>query len=195
MSSTSSSPNASSGSPSDDSKSNLFGCLLSAQDQQQGLVDFPIYIAEPSSSIVALNPFPLLAAAHSGPFFPTTTPTFTGRVESGYFREDDSFFELPLLQNVNTTTITTVAATVEGSLNAETIIKETNHNNYLIDNINCLANHNYNNNNNPRIIENINGGIVGANFLHEEFSIGDWDLEDLMKDVSTSFPCLDFQVQ
>lgn len=140
---------------------------------------------------MALDPFPLLTAAHGGPFFPASTPGFTTAVEQGFFREDDSFFNLPLLQSVNTTAVSTAA--VEGSLKPESIIKETNHSSYLINNINCLANHNNNNNNNPKI-ENIHGG-VGANFLHEEFSIGEWDLEDLMKDVPSSFPCLNFQVQ
>ncbi|KAA0041411.1 hypothetical protein IC582_009864 [Cucumis melo] len=192
------SPNTSStGSPSTDSKPNLFGGLLSTQDQQQqsqGLMDeFPIYASDP---IIGLDPFPFISA-HSGPFFSTTTSTFTG-VEPSFFHEDhESFFSnLPLLQSVNNTTTVTATTVVERSLKNETIVKEANHSNYLINNINCLANHNnFSNNNNPKTDNNINGGGVGANnFLHEEFSIGEWDLDDLMKDVP-SFPCLNFQVQ
>ncbi|XP_038902259.1 transcription factor MYB83-like [Benincasa hispida] len=190
LSSSPSSNTSSAGSPSTDSKPNIFGGLLSGQDQQQqpqGLMDdFPIYASDPAPSIIALDPFPFLAA-HGGPFFPATTATFTTGVEPGYFQEDESFFSnLPLLQSVNTTT-------AERSLKTETVVKEANHSNYLMNNINCLANHNNISNNNPKIDNNINGG-VGANFLHEEFSIGEWDLEDLMKDVP-SFPCLNFQVQ
>ncbi|KAG6570392.1 Transcription factor MYB46, partial [Cucurbita argyrosperma subsp. sororia] len=172
------SPNTSSaGSPSDNSKSIPFGGLLSTQDyqqqQQQGLIDYPIYASDPSPSIIALDPF----------------PTFTAEAEPGFFLEHDSFFNnLPVLQRVNTTTVVTTATTA-----ATTLVKEANHGNYLISNINCLANHNNNTNNNPKI-ENINGG-VGPTFVHEEFSIGEWELEDLMKDVPSCFPYLNFQVQ
>lgn len=198
--SSSPSPNTSSaGSPSADSKPNLFGNLLSAQDQQQpqGLMDdFPIYAPDPTPSVIAIDPFPFLAT-HGGPFFPATTPTFTTGVEPGYFQEDESFFSnLPLLQSVNATTTTvatTAVAIAERSLKTETVVKEANHSNYLINNINCLANHNNISNNNPKNDNTINAE-VGANFLHEEFSIGEWDLEDLMKDVP-SYPCLNFQVQ
>nr|AXF54209.1 MYB2 [Cucurbita pepo] len=171
------SPNTSSAaSPSDNSKSIPFGGLLSTQDyqqQQQGLIDYPIYASDPSPSIIALDPF----------------PAFTADAEPGFFLEHDSFFNnLPVLQRVNTTTVVTTATTA-----ATTLAKEANHGNYLISNINCLANHNNNSNNNPKM-ENINGG-VGTNFVHEEFSIGEWELEDLMKDVPSCFPYLNFQVQ
>ncbi|MBA0700124.1 hypothetical protein Goari_001694, partial [Gossypium aridum] len=56
-----------------------------------------------------------------------------------------------------------------------------------------------NNNNNNNIVdcsmksENVmTGAAVGNFWLGEEIKVGDWDLEDLMKDVS-SFPFLDFQ--
>ncbi|XP_022148823.1 transcription factor MYB46-like [Momordica charantia] len=186
--SSTSSPNTSSGSPSGDSKSTLFTGLLSVQDQQG--FDFPIYTADPSPSALALDTFPLLATAHGGPFFSAATaPTFTGGIEPALFRDEDSFFNLPLLQNVNTT---------EGSLKTETIIKETNHSNYLINNMNSVLpnhNNNNNNNNNPKVESIINGGVGNNNYLQEEFSIGEWDLDDLMKDVPSSFPCLNFQVQ
>ncbi|XVF47395.1 hypothetical protein PTKIN_Ptkin03bG0105600 [Pterospermum kingtungense] len=47
-----------------------------------------------------------------------------------------------------------------------------------------------NNNNNKS--ENIGGAAVGNFWLGEELKVGEWELEDLMKDVS-SFPFLDFQ--
>ncbi|XVE60013.1 hypothetical protein DITRI_Ditri05aG0092500 [Diplodiscus trichospermus] len=40
--------------------------------------------------------------------------------------------------------------------------------------------------------ENVAGAAVGNFWLGEELKVGEWDLEDLMKDVS-SFPFLDFQ--
>ncbi|KAG6605912.1 Transcription factor MYB46, partial [Cucurbita argyrosperma subsp. sororia] len=163
------SPNTSSDSHSGDSKSNLFATL--GQDhhqQQQNSIDFPIFAVDPSPSVIALDSFPLLSTTHGVPFFPN------GSVEMGFYREDDSFFNLPLLQSVNTTTATATATAtaVTGG--------ETKHSNYLI-------------NNNPKM-EGINGE-AGANFIHEEFSMGEWELEDLMKDVPSSFPCLNFQVQ
>lgn len=49
----------------------------------------------------------------------------------------------------------------------------------------------YNNNNNNIKAENL-GGVENGFQNQEELIMGEWDLEDLMKDVS-SFPFLDFQ--
>ena len=55
-----------------------------------------------------------------------------------------------------------------------------------------IINASISNNNNNNKSENIAGAAVGNFWLGEELKVGEWDLEDLMKDAS-SFPFLDFQ--
>ncbi|GMI89070.1 myb domain protein 83 [Hibiscus trionum] len=58
-------------------------------------------------------------------------------------------------------------------------------------NINNLVNSGNSKNNNIKS-ENIGNAAVGNFWIGEELKVGEWDFEDLMKDVS-SFPFLDFQ--
>ncbi|XWS71149.1 hypothetical protein CRYUN_Cryun03dG0114300 [Craigia yunnanensis] len=57
---------------------------------------------------------------------------------------------------------------------------------------NIISSSSSSSNNNNNKSENIAGAAVGNFWLGEELKVGEWDLEDLMKDAS-SFPFLDFQ--
>ncbi|KAK6937129.1 SANT/Myb domain [Dillenia turbinata] len=70
--------------------------------------------------------------------------------------------------------------------------RNTNTNNCLFSNADSIISNNSNNNVNK--VDQLNSG-VGNNWVGgEDLRIGEWDFEDLMRDVS-SFPFLDFQVE
>lgn len=71
------------------------------------------------------------------------------------------------------------------------------HDRINMSNNSCLMSNNLNNSNINNSIKAETGdhdhGV--GNYFQAELTVGEWDLEDLMKDVSNSFPFLDFQLE
>ncbi|KAF7805402.1 transcription factor MYB46 [Senna tora] len=133
-----------------------------------------------NTSIIELehNGLGIPASAGAGLFFNTTTATANANGENGVFGigslnvsiggEGELF--VPALESVSTIT---------DNVNLKMENRDTTDITSYFDNINTTTRSN-------------NHGVVVENFFQEELTLGDqWDLEDLMKDVS-SFPFLDF---
>ncbi|KAG4967195.1 hypothetical protein JHK87_032846 [Glycine soja] len=131
----------------------------------------------------------------SGGFFNSTGPCFSssqsGVDNKGIYLENGGVFGsvnigaegdvyVPPLESVSTTSDHNLK--VESTCNTDT-------NNSYFDDINSILLNNCNINSNNKRAENRAGGV--ENLFQEELTIGEWDLEELMKDVS-SFPFLDF---
>jgi myb proto-oncogene protein len=98
-------------------------------------------------------------------------------------------YNVPPLESVNNSTITSENNTIKME-NACNIGEDTNYNisSYNFDDINNIVNNC--NVVSKRIDQNIADDEV-ENLFHGDLTVADWNLEDLMKDVS-SFPFLDF---
>ena len=132
----------------------------------------------------------------SGGFFNSKGPCFSSSQSGvdnnkGFYLENGGVFGsvnigaegdvyVPPLESVSTTSDHNLK--VESTCNTDT-------NNSYFDDINSILLNNCNINSNNKRAENRAGGV--ENLFQEELTIGEWDLEELMKDVS-SFPFLDF---
>ncbi|XP_058735084.1 transcription factor MYB83-like [Vicia villosa] len=105
---------------------------------------------------------------------------------NGAEREDEiGIYNVPPLESVNST-ITYDEHTIKMEKNIAFNGEDTyNNSSYNFDNINNIVNVSKRSDNQNR------GEDEVENLFHGDLSVGDWDLEDLMKDVS-SFPFLDF---
>ncbi|EOY32663.1 Myb domain protein 46, putative [Theobroma cacao] len=161
--------------------------------QEQGIL--PVYMdlssTSPNSSLQSMvlnhtgNSLPMLEAGlnvfgATGCFNPASCVTQAGVNVDSFYGENEIFgsvdngvereLYVPPLESIgeNLKTENTYDRNINNPFN---IINSTSNNNYKAENI---------------------AGAVGNFWLGEEIKVGEWDLEDLMKDVS-SFPFLDFQ--
>ncbi|XP_022756264.1 transcription factor MYB46-like [Durio zibethinus] len=188
-----SSPNASDSSTSEPSKAALAGFMSM---QEQGIL--PMYMDLSSTS--SNSSLQSMVLNHTGNSLPMLEQGLNVYGATGYFNQascvtqvgvnGDSFYaENEIFGSVDNG--------VERELYVpplESIGENLKTENTFDRNINdpfTLINSSSGNNNNNRS-ENIASVAVGNFWLGEELKVGEWDLEDLMKDVS-SFPFLDFQ--
>lgn len=191
MSSTTS-PNASESSYEPNNKDLNIGGLITSTTQDQHFM--PVFSSSPSPPIsmqtTVLNNTINLQPSSGGGFFNSTTgPCFlhSGFDSKGFYLENGVFggegeIYVPPLESVSN--ISDHNLKMESACNngdKDTII--TNNINSYFDDINNIVNYNCN---------NIKRGENRADQVENLFeTVGEWDLEELMKDVS-SFPFLDF---
>ncbi|XP_061350242.1 transcription factor MYB83-like [Gastrolobium bilobum] len=193
------SPNTSESSYEHNKDLNNMGGFTSMQDHQHA--DFmPMFSSSPSPSVqttvlnTIIDRFPIIEHGLNMPafggFFNGTGPCFS---QSGV-NSKDFYFENRVFGNVNigaegemcVPPLESVSTISDHNLKVESACKgDTNSNSYF-DDINSIIN-NSNISNNKR--GEIRTGV--ENLFQEELNMGEWDLEDLMKDIS-SFPFLDF---
>lgn len=191
------SPNASDESSYDPNKDHSIGrgfITSSTQDQQHIDHFMPIFnTSSPSPPSMQNTVFNTIMSASGGGFFNNNT---TGTYLSQNNHDSKSFYlekvfgsvninggegyemenyNVPNLESVNSTITSEHSLKLENACNGE----DTNYNisSYNFDDIN-------------KIDQNRANDEV-ENLFHGDLTVGDWDLEDLMKDVS-SFPFLDF---
>ncbi|GMI84140.1 myb domain protein 83 [Hibiscus trionum] len=185
-SSSTTSPNASDSSTSDpDKDSKAVGGFMSMDEQ--GI--FPTYIDLSSNSSnsslqsIVLNPTGTVFGATAGCF-----ATHAGVNGNIFYGENEIFGSIDNREELYIPPLETIGETLKS--------ENTFDSNVMAEAAAAATNNNINNNpfsiiNNNIKSENVTSG--GGNFwLGEELKVGEWDLEDLMKDVS-SFPFLDFQ--
>nr|QSD99604.1 MYB family transcription factor [Melilotus albus] len=177
LSSTSTNASESSLEPNKD-QLNIEGSYISTQHANyNNYMNMPMFTSSssPSPSILqntifnTMNIDTLPMLDHGG-YFNTTMPCFSS--QSGFEISKDSY-----LENVN--------IGVEGGVENK-CKRETNNSDYNFDDINSVLINNCN------IIESNNNktenrGEVVENLFQEQFNLGEWDFEELMKDVSSFF--------
>ncbi|KAK9273563.1 hypothetical protein L1049_018373 [Liquidambar formosana] len=173
----------------------VVGGLMSIQDQAGIMATYVDLSSSSSSSMQAMalnhmnHPFPMLeqgaldmSGGAGGYFNAPPCVTQVGVGGDGFYGDHaifgsggsigvDGEFFVPPLESIK------IEESVE---NENTFDRNTN------------ANNPFNNYNNSSKVENMGGD--GNYWEREELRIGEWDLEELMRDVS-SFPLLDFQLQ
>ena len=190
---TSTSPNRSESSSEPSKDHNMGGCISSQHQHAAGFMPMFSSSQSPSMQTTVFNTMiersPML---EHGLSMPATEGYFNGTgscfSHSGVDNNNVSYLEnigverdmfVPPLESVGSTT-------TDHSLSVENTSKREPNNSYF-DDINTILN-NYNICNSNSISEN---KIGFENLFQEELAMGEWDLEDLMKGVS-SFPFLDF---
>ncbi|PNX99893.1 transcription factor MYB 46-like protein [Trifolium pratense] len=209
------SPNASDESSYDPNKDNnnmVGGFITSSTVQDQHHIDnhfMPMFNTSSPPSIQN-TVFNTIMSSSNGGFFNnnSTTGTFFSQNNNhdnkSYYLEkmfgsvningaegvEMEIYNVPPLESVNNSTITSENNTIKmENINACNIGEDTNYNisSYNFDDINNIVN-------NCNVVKRIDQNRAVdevENLFHGDLTVADWDLEDLMKDVS-SFPFLDF---
>ncbi|XP_044506880.1 transcription factor MYB46-like [Mangifera indica] len=155
----------------DNASPNMANCFMSIHEHQhqQGM-NKDMYMMDASSSSSTLS-YMIDALPHNN----QGVPNMFGNYSSGNWSNRQQEIYVPQsMEGISS---------MEGNVNAKI---ENNHNNLHDDNNGLIMNMN-NNNNNNNSEEEILGGIGSFWQGSEEMKFGEWDLEELMKDVS-SFP-------
>ncbi|KAL4326150.1 hypothetical protein GQ457_11G018860 [Hibiscus cannabinus] len=183
LSSTSSPDASDSSTPNPNKDSKVVGGFMSMEEQQRVLpmyVDLSSTSSNSSLQSMVLNPTGTMFGATTGYF-----ATHVGINGHCFYGENEIFGNMDNGEELYIPPLETIGENPKAG--------NTFDSNIIPAPKNSINNNPFSITNNDIKSENVTAGPAGGNFwLGEELKVGEWDLEDLMKDVS-SFPFIDFQ--